>query len=137
MSEIKQCRVLVIDDDAAIRKAFQFALEDSVVEVDTADSGENGVARIRDQNANTPYDLIFLDMKMPGMNGAETLRELRNFDTGIPVYIVTAFHKEFLLELQSLRKEGIRFDLLRKPLGIDEINMLVDSVTRKDPQQYY
>ena len=123
--------ILVIDDDEAVRKAFKLALEDSEYSVDVADSGEEGVAKIREK----VYDLVFLDMKMPGMNGSETLRELRDVNDGVPVYIVTAFHKEFLLDLQSLRRDGIKFDLLRKPLGAEEIAMLAKGML-KGPVEY-
>ncbi|TAK77177.1 MAG: response regulator, partial [Gammaproteobacteria bacterium] len=66
-----------------------------------------------------------------GLNGAETLRELRKINREVPVYIVTAFHKEFLKDLQELRQDGIKFELLRKPLGADEILVLVNSVLKK------
>ncbi|TAK73102.1 MAG: response regulator, partial [Gammaproteobacteria bacterium] len=65
--------ILVIDDDSAVRKAFKLALEDSNFNVETASSGEDGVKQITEKD----YSIIFLDLKMPGLNGAETLRELR------------------------------------------------------------
>lgn len=118
--------ILVIDDDAAVRKAFQFALEDTSFHVDTASSGEEGIEKLN----RGKYGIVFLDLKMPGLNGAETLKRLRQLDHNIPVYIVTAFHKEFLSDLQSLRQAGIKFELLRKPLGGDEIVTLVNSVLK-------
>ncbi|MBV9576609.1 MAG: response regulator [Gammaproteobacteria bacterium] len=119
--------ILVIDDDPAVRKAFLLALEDSKYQVDAAESGESGISLLTKKD----YGMIFLDLKMPGMNGAETLRALRKINRNIPVYIVTAFHKEFLEDLQSLRQEGIKFELLRKPLGGDEILMIANSVLNK------
>ena len=67
------------------------------------------------------YDLIFLDLRMPGMNGFETLRELRKLDEHVPVYIITAFQDEFLKELKAAAEEGLAFQLLCKPVGFDEI----------------
>lgn len=110
-------RILVIDDEEAVRKSFVLALEDSDCRVDTAESGENGI----DMQKNEGYDLIFLDLKMPGLSGIETLRELRKMTPDLSVYIVTAFHKEFFQDLQGLKNEGIPFELLRKPIGADEI----------------
>ena len=49
------------------------------------------------------YDLVFLDLKMPGLNGVETLRELRQMDQDLPIYIVTAFHEEFLANCRALQ----------------------------------
>ena len=117
-------RILVIDDDEAVRKSFILALEDNGYQIDTVESGEKGI----DKAQNTSFDLILLDLKMPGLNGVETQRRLRELDPGVPIYIVTAFHKEFLDELGSAAEDGISFDLLHKPIGADEINLLARSV---------
>lgn len=116
--------ILVIDDDEAVRKSFILALEETAHRVDTAESGEKGIEKVE----TTAYDLIFLDLKMPGLNGIQTLRQLRQRDTSVPVYIVTAFHKEFLKDLKLLSDDGIEFDLLRKPIGSDEIVQLTESM---------
>jgi CheY-like chemotaxis protein len=110
-------RILVIDDEASIRKSFELALEDSGYQVDTASSGAEGLEKSRSQ----PYDLIFLDLKMPGMSGVETLRGIRKTDPNVPVYIVTAFHAEFLDELNSMVSDGVAFEVLRKPVSGDDI----------------
>jgi len=117
-------RILVIDDEETIRKLFVAALKDTSYEVDTANSGEQGIGL----EQKTRYDLVFLDLKMPGLNGVETLRRLWELDPGVPVYIITAFHKEFLDELGSAAEDGISFEILHKPFGVDEINLLVRSV---------
>lgn len=117
-------QILVIDDDEAIRKSFKLALDEAGYRVDTAESGEAGIKRAQ----QTIYDMIFLDLKMPGLNGVQTLRELRKFHVAVPIYIVTAFHKEFFKELKILTNNGIEFELLRKPIGSDEILELTDSV---------
>jgi DNA-binding response OmpR family regulator len=117
-------RILVIDDEETIRKLFVAALKDTPYEVDTAKSGEQGIGL----EQKTRYDLVFLDLKMPGLNGVETLRRLWELDPGIPVYIITAFHKEFLDELGSAAEDGINFEILHKPFGVNEINLLVRSV---------
>jgi DNA-binding response OmpR family regulator len=117
-------RILVIDDDEAIRKLFVLTLEDTLCQVDTAKSGEQGI----ELEQKTRYDLVFLDLKMPGLNGVETLRRLWEIDPGVPIYIITAFHKEFLDELGSAAEDGISFEILHKPFGADEINLLVRSV---------
>ena len=117
-------RILVIDDDKAIRNSFLLALEDTEYQVDTAETGNEGIEK--EQQAG--YDLIFLDLKMPGLNGVETLRELRKIDQEVPIYIVTAFHKEFLDQLKSVREDGIGFELMQKPIGSDKIVLLTNSV---------
>ncbi len=123
--------VLVIDDDKAVRKAFVMALEDKDYFLETAESGEVGIAMLKEKS----YDLVFLDLKMPGINGAQALQRLRKLDDGVPVYIVTAFHKEFLRDLGGLRQQGIKFDLLRKPLTANEIVLLAEGIL-DSPTQY-
>lgn len=116
--------ILVIDDEVAIRRSFELALEDTGYQVKTVESGEKGIDEIQKHT----YQLVFLDLKMPGMNGVKTLRKIREFSLTLPVYIVTAFHKEFLMELDEVRKAGLPFQLLRKPIGSVEILALSQSV---------
>jgi DNA-binding response OmpR family regulator len=105
-------RILVIDDEDAIRKSFVLALEDTGFQVDTAESGMRGI----DLERVNHYDLIFLDLKMPVMNGIETLRELRKIDKEVPVYIVTAFYAEFFDGLNEAGRDGIDFEIVKKPV---------------------
>ena len=60
--------ILVIDDDEAVRKALSLAFMDTPYEVKTSSSGEEGV----EQEEGRRYDLIFLDLKMPGLDGVQT-----------------------------------------------------------------
>ncbi len=117
-------RILVIDDEDAIRKSFDLALEDSGYQVDTASSGMEGLEMLKSQS----YDLVFLDLKMPGMNGVETLREIRKLNKDIPVYIVTAFYGEFFEELQYVADQGAEFEVLNKPVDGDMILNLCKGV---------
>lgn len=105
-------RILVIDDDLAVRKSFALTLTDAGRQVDTAESGEEGL----DKMAVIEYDLIFLDLKMPGINGVETLIRLRDEGFEMPVYIVTAFHKEFMDQLRIAAAEDYEFEVMQKPI---------------------
>ena len=117
-------RILVIDDESSIRKSFQLALEDSGYAVQTVESGEKGIKAVQKDK----YDLIYLDLKMPGMNGAETLRHLREILPQTPVYIITAFYEEFFDDLKIAVKEGIEFEVLRKPVSMDQISTVTKSI---------
>ena len=110
-------RVLVIDDDSAIRKSFELALEDTDLYLDTAESGMKGLELIR----NAGYDLVFLDLKMPELDGVQTLRGIRGMDSDVPVYILTAFHREFLDPLKAAVSDGLEFELVRKPIDTTQI----------------
>ena len=121
-------RILVIDDEEVIRKSFILALEGTGCQVETADSGEKGIEKVREAN----FNLIFLDLKMPGLNGIETLRELWKMGQTAPIYIVTAFYDEFLEELQSAVNDGISFQLLKKPLGADDIRAIAKVISEHE-----
>ena len=117
-------RILVIDDDEAIRKSFLLSLEDSDYFVDTAENGSKGVELFKAGR----YDLAFLDLKMPGMNGVETLRKLREIHKEIPVYIITAFYGEYFAELKAAQADDIDFEVLKKPISSDEIALIAKAV---------
>ena len=121
-------KILVIDDDLAIRKSFTLALEDTGWVVHTAESGEKGVEMERQDT----YQLIFLDLKMPGLNGVETLRKIRETNKDTPIYIITAFHDEFFSELKEAQADGNNFELLRKPLGGEDIVMVTEGILGSD-----
>ena len=109
--------ILVVDDDEAVRDAFKLALEDLPFTVLTAANGEEGLA-VRQQQ---PVDLVYLDLKMPGIDGVETLRRLRAMGCTCRVYIVTGFADEFFIRLREAKDEGLDFELIRKPLERDQI----------------
>ncbi len=117
-------RVLVIDDDLAIRKSFALALEDANCQVDTAESGEEGI----DKASNTKYDLIFLDLKMPGINGVETLIRLRDNGHKMPVYIITAFHEEFMDQLRVATDEGYELEIMQKPIENHDLVRIIEAI---------
>jgi len=118
--------VLLIDDDIAIRKAFRLAFEGSEYGLDTAENGYIGVEKVENGN----FDLIFLDLKMPGINGVETLQRIRAFNKDVTVYILTAFHKEFFVELEIARENGIDFELINKPITNDQLLMVTRAILR-------
>ncbi|MEW8013554.1 MAG: response regulator [Candidatus Sedimenticola endophacoides] len=74
-----------------------------------------------------PPDLVFLDLKMPQMGGVEVLRRLQALYPELPVCIVTAFFESFMRELVAAADDGLRFELVRKPIGKDEIISIVRS----------
>jgi DNA-binding NtrC family response regulator len=79
--------VLIIDDEAEIRESLQTLLEMENFEVETAGSGEDGLLRIGDH----PFDLVLLDLSLPGRNGMEVLAEIRSHDPHLPVIMITAY----------------------------------------------
>src|SRR5579859_5267840 len=79
--------VLIIDDEAEIRESLQTLLELEGFEVETAMTGEEGLMQMADR----PFDLVLLDLTLPGKNGIEILSDIRNHDTRLPVIMITAY----------------------------------------------
>lgn len=110
-------RILIIDDEASVRKAFQLALLATDYEVELASSGQDGI----DKALASDYDLVYLDLRMPDKDGIAVLREIREHKPALLVYITTAFHREYFQDLVKARSEGLSFELLAKPLERDQI----------------
>lgn len=110
-------KILVIDDDQAVRDSFILALDKTKYKVDTARNGEEGIKKFY----KNKYNLVFLDLKMPKKDGVETLKDLRKMDRSVPVYIITAFAKEFFEKLKTVQQKGLMFELLQKPISKEQI----------------
>src|SRR3982751_3257653 len=79
--------ILIIDDEAAIRESLETLLELEGYRIVTAETGEEGLARI----AERPYDLILLDFALPDRNGLEILTDIRDRDPNLAVIMITAY----------------------------------------------
>src|SRR5215467_493052 len=82
-----QGSVLIIDDEAEIRESLQTLLELEGYEVDTAATGEGGLAKL----AEHPFDLLLLDLALPDRNGIELLPDIRAIDFQIAIIMITAY----------------------------------------------
>ncbi|HEX9190812.1 MAG TPA: response regulator [Candidatus Deferrimicrobiaceae bacterium] len=80
-------RILVVDDEESIRELYRAELAEEGYEVDLAADGLQALRRL---DAFRP-DLVTLDVKMPGIDGIETLRRIRERHPTVPVILVTAF----------------------------------------------
>jgi CheY-like chemotaxis protein len=93
-------RVLLIDDNVDLTQNLAEILEDEGLEVETADGGSSGLQRL----ARGEYALVVTDMRMPGMNGLEVIRYIKQRWPALPVMVMTAFAHDELLE--QARNEG-------------------------------
>ena len=78
-------RILLVEDDERIRTSTRLALEDEGYDIDEAESGETALAHFAEQ----PADVVLIDLMLPGMDGFETCRQLRQASS-VPVVMVTA-----------------------------------------------
>jgi CheY-like chemotaxis protein len=115
--------ILVIDDDPAVRGSFQLILGEAGYKVRVAEDGLQGIEMAKSERP----DLIFLDLKMPGIDGVETMRRLLALDSTLNIYIVTAFSQDFLAQLKSAQNEKLSFQLANKPLSSNQIRHIAKS----------
>jgi len=109
-----KARLLVVDDETAIRDTMRMLLEYDGYEVLVAGSGHEGLAMVERDNP----DLVFLDVKMPGMDGLEVLSRIRGLNDALPVVIVSA-HGTTTTALEAGRLGAFRF--IEKPLSKDYV----------------
>jgi two-component system nitrogen regulation response regulator NtrX len=111
---MSKARVLVADDDAAIRDTMRMILEYEGHECLLAASGQEALTMVEQENP----DLVFLDIKMPGMDGLEVLSRLRATNDTLPVVIISA-HGTAATALEAGRLGAYRF--VEKPLSKDYV----------------
>ena len=117
-------KILIVDDEEGVRESFKMILKIKDFEVDAYDSGESAVAALK----KGIYSIAFVDYKLPGMDGIEVLKKIKEADPDIEVVIVTAYASE------SSHANAITLgalEYLRKPFLMEEIYELVERGLRK------
>ncbi|MDI9217972.1 response regulator [Clostridium tertium] len=119
-------RVLVIDDTKNIRILLSTCLELRGYEVITADNGLEALNIIN--NTNEAIDLIFLDIRMPGISGTEVLKNIKEVRMSCPVVIMTAF-ATVKNAIECTKLGAVVY--LQKPFSPDRINIVLDEIESK------
>ena len=112
-------RVLVVDDDSALRLTVSSAFAERNYIVDQAENGEEALNRVMAGK----YDLVLLDVNMPKMSGMEALKQIKAFDSSIIVLILTAYSN--VRDAVEAVRQGA-YNYLEKPIKSDDLVALVD-----------
>ena len=115
---------LVVDDEPSTQSYMARAIEQHGWRCVAAGSGTEALDRV----AQEQFDLIFLDLAMPGISGAEPFAGIRRVDPGANVVIITAYPDSDLMA-DALRVG--RFSLLPKPFGPDELGLTLDAAAKR------
>lgn len=107
-------RILIVEDEARIRAFLARAFEAEGFTVDVVGDGERGLARALADN----YDLVILDLLLPGRDGLEALRELQNQRSDLPVLILSA-RCDLPTKLRGFELGAV--DYVSKPFALDEL----------------
>jgi len=111
-------KILVIDDEPILRDSLEVALKTSGYDVLTARTGEEGLDQFQKENP----DLVLLDHWLPGINGDEVLRRIKEKDPEIPIIIMTA-QGSIEMAVNSMKMGA--FDFLVKPFELDQVEDLI------------
>jgi two-component system nitrogen regulation response regulator NtrX len=118
--------ILIIDDEAGIRDTLAMIFEYEQHSVTTAESGVEGL-RIA-QNSDGPIDCILLDVKMPGMDGLETLDKLKEVRPDVPIIMISG-HGTIETAVEATKRGA--FDFVEKPPDRQRLLLLVRNATEK------
>jgi two-component system KDP operon response regulator KdpE len=117
-------RVLIVDDEAAIRRALRPPLVELGFQIHEASRGEEALQLLH----STPVDVVLLDINMPGIGGIETLRRIRAFAPRLPILMVT------VLDAEEEKVEALELgadDYITKPFSIRELIARVRTAHRR------
>ncbi|MDI6731395.1 MAG: sigma-54 dependent transcriptional regulator [Candidatus Margulisbacteria bacterium] len=113
-------KILVVDDELSIRESFSLILT-GLYQVQTAASGEAALKIISGQK----FDLAFLDIRMPGLDGLETLKKIKEIDPNLEIIMVTAVND--MRKASEAIKLGAR-DYVIKPFDVNQILKLIEKI---------
>ncbi|MHB8764290.1 MAG: sigma-54-dependent transcriptional regulator [Deferrisomatales bacterium] len=108
-------RILIVDDDYAVRRTLEMRLVRDGYAVETAADGREGVAK----GASEAVDLVLLDLRLPRMDGFEVLAELKRLRPALPVIVITAYD-DMQTAIEAIRLGAA--DHLGKPLDLEELD---------------
>ena len=111
-------RLMVIDDEEDLREMLEFLLSGEGFEVQAVDSGMAAVKLASEQR----FDLAITDMRMPGMNGIETLTALKEIDASMEIIVATGYASE-QTAAECMRRGA--YGYLRKPFELAELRTLI------------
>jgi len=122
-------KILVVDDEESIRMALKEILEFESYKVDCASEGKEALEKLR----NEDFDLVFCDIKMPGMDGLEMLDKVQAEGIDVPVIMISG-HGNIETAVDSIKKGA--FDFIQKPLDLNRILVTIrNGLDKKELQK--
>jgi two-component system response regulator HydG len=114
-------RILIVDDDLNLCKSMSLVLRRRGYTVTTVNDGPDAIEKVK----KSPFDMIFLDIKMPMMNGVETYKTIKQIRPEADVTMITAYVSDDLV--QDVLQAGAT-GILYKPFDIDRVIRSIDEV---------
>ncbi len=116
-------KILVVDDEKIVRDFFKRLISLLGLEIFEADNGYRAIEMAK----TGKFDLFFIDVRMPGMDGLETFRKIREIDPQAAVVMITGYAVEKIL--QQAQDEGV-YGIIRKPFDISQIKDVIEKYNK-------
>lgn len=120
-----EVHILVVDDERNIRNNLRMVLEADGYKVDTASNGDDALLRVKDGR----YDIVFVDIQMPKMDGLELLRYLRGLRPKLPVVMLTAYGT-VRRAVEAMKLGAV--DFIEKPFDPKAIQLLCQEILERE-----
>jgi len=114
-------KIFIVDDELVMRKSLSGWLKRDGYDVDTAESGEEAIEKLK----KTRFDLLLVDIKMEGISGLDVLKHVRENDPDMAVVMITAYGS--ISTAIEAMKNGA-YDYLLKPFDPDELGLLIEKI---------
>src|SRR3990170_1314703 len=124
LEAVPKSTVLIVDDEAGVRSALSGVLRDEGYAVDAVESGEACLERV----ARTPYDVVVLDIWLPGIDGLATLARLRARGVDAPVVMISG-HGNIEWAGRAIKLGA--FDFVEKPLSLEKTVLVIGNAVRQ------
>lgn len=120
----RPARILIVDDDPSMNRTMSLVLKRKGYDVAVASSGPDAIEKVRQE----PFDIIFMDIKMPVLDGVETFERIKEIRSDAVVIMMTAYAVEDLI--QKALREGA-YGIIYKPLDIEKTVASIEGVQKK------
>ncbi|MFQ6084204.1 MAG: sigma-54-dependent transcriptional regulator [Candidatus Aminicenantia bacterium] len=119
----KKIKILVVDDEAVMRDTMSDWLEEKGYNVVSVSNGKEAIEKVKTE----PFNVAFVDLKMPGLDGIEVLRAIKKINSTTSVIIMTAY-ATIETAIRAM-KEGA-YNYLVKPFSLDEVELIVKTIVK-------
>ncbi len=111
--------ILVVDDELQLLNTLRFILSTNNYRVTTAINGKEAFDKVKEfMNTEEKIDLIITDILLPEMNGIDLIKELKNYNVNIPIFVISAYEsKDLLNEIFELGS----YEFINKPFSKDTL----------------
>ncbi len=116
-------QILVVDDDPGSRITFKNILKKKGHQVEIADTGEKAIAMVKEK----VYNIIFIDIKLPGINGVETYLKIKEVSPDIAVIMMTAYRQQ-MVDLTKEAFDNNAFTCIYKPFDLESVFKLIEKI---------